>query len=178
MRRLAVTCLVAGALVAAGCGGSSNTATFSDPGATFTFQFPSSFGRDFAAVKREVQGRPPKFSTNVGVNEANVIVVSEYGIRRAYESYKPADFQGSVDTLMRTIARAEGSQITSSGRGKLGPLDAYTYELSGPAGAKSKVLIGFKDKTEYYVDCTAHPEQAATIDKACDQVASTFKLTS
>jgi hypothetical protein len=176
MRRAAVIALVAGAAFATGCGGSSNTATFSDPGATFTFQFPSSFGRDFAAVKREVQGRPPKFSTNVGVNEANVIVASEYAIRRAYESYSPADFQGSVDTLMRTIARAEDAQVTGKGRGKLGPLDAYTYQLTSADGAKSKVLLGFKGKTEYYVDCTAHPDQAATIAKACDQVTSTFKI--
>jgi hypothetical protein len=176
MRRAAVTLLVAAAALANGCGGSSSTATFSDPGATFTFQFPKSFGRDFAAVKREVQGRPPKFSTNVGVNEGNVIVVSEYGIRRAYESYAPADFQGSVDTLMRTIARAENAQITSMGRGKLGPLDAYVYQLSGADGTKSKVMLGFKDKTEYYVDCSAHQDQAATISKACDQVSSTFKL--
>ena len=105
-----------------------------------------------------------------------MIVASQYGLKKPYTDYTPADFQASIDTLVRTIARADGSRVTTIGRGKLGPLDAYTYALEGPGGSTSRIMIGFKDRTEYYVDCTSQPVQAKTISSACDQVTKTFAV--
>jgi hypothetical protein len=167
--------IVLGAVLAA-CGGSSATTTFSDPGASFTFSYPSALGRDFVGAKREVQGRPPSFSTNVGVNPTNVVIVSQYAIRKAAESYDPATLQSSVDLLVRTIARADGATVSGSGKGKLGELPAYTYDVAGPDETTSRILIAFKGKTEYYVKCTWKPAQEAAIKPACDQVASSFAV--
>ena len=175
MRRSAAILAVLAAVTAA-CGGSSSTATFSDPGATFTFSYPKDFARDFVGVKREVEGRAPEFSTNVGVNEANVVIASEYGIKRPFESYQPAAFQSLVDSLVRTITRADGARIGSIGHGKLGSLPAYTYDIEGPGDTRSHVVIGFRGRKEYFVKCTWKPAQEATIKSACDQVTTSFAV--
>ncbi len=90
------------------------------------------------AASREIKDRPPKFSTTVGMDESNLLVMSEYNIKRPYESYKPDEFTPFVDATVRAIARASDLKITDSSREKMGPLDAYKLRARGRPTAAAR----------------------------------------
>ena len=80
---------------------------------------------------------------------------------------------------MRAIARASDLKITKSDREKLGPLDAYSYDLDGPDGNGSKMILGFKGKVQYFLRCNWQPGDGADrIPPACDGARKSFKLVS
>jgi hypothetical protein len=167
------------ALLFAACGGQSETITYTSPDAGFTFKYPRDFIAGFKAPTREIKDRPPKFSTNVGMDDSNLLVVSEYAIKRPYESYKPDEFTPFVDATVRAIARASSLKVTKSDREKLGPIDAYAYTLSGADGSGSKMILGFKGTTQYFLRCNWAPGGGADrIEPACDQARKSFKLVS
>ena len=104
------------------------------------------------------------------MDESNLLVVSEYPIKRPYESYKPDEFTPFVDATVRAIARASDLKVTNSDREKLGPLDAYSYELEGPDGNGSKMILGFKGKVQYFLRCNwLAGDGADRIPPACDR---------
>ena len=178
MRRtvLLVTCV---ALLVTACGGGSRTTTYSDPNAPVTFAYPSDFTNGFADTGSEFAGRPPTFRTAVGVNSSNVVVISTYTIKKAYESYGGVTaFQPIVDSAARAIARAAKTQVTKIGHEKLGPLDGYTYDLDpgDGSGDGERLIFAFRGTTEYFERCTWFAAQAEAVKKACQQVQATLKL--
>lgn len=178
MRASVLLVAVLGLLMAA-CGGPSDSITYTSPDASFTFKYPRDFIAGFKAPTREIKDRPPKFSTNVGMDESNLLVVSEYLIKRPYESYKPDEFQPFVDATVRAIARASSLKVAKSEREKLGPIDAYAYTLQGADGSGSKMILGFKGRTQYFLRCNWAPGGGAErIQPACDQARKSFKLVS
>ena len=178
MRVRALLVLLVG-LVLTACGGPSDSITYTSPDASFTFSYPRDFIAGFKAASREIKDRPPKFSTTVGMDESNLLVMSEYNIKRPYESYKPDEFTPFVDATVRAIARASDLKITDSSREKMGPLDAYKYELEGADGNGSTMTLGFKGKVQYFLRCNwAAGEGADRIPPACDQARKTFKIVS
>jgi hypothetical protein len=167
------------ALLLAACGGQSESITYTSPDATFTFRYPRDFIAGFKAPAREIKDRPPKFSTNVGMDESNLLVVSEYTIKRPYESYKPGEFQPFVDATVRAIARASNLKVATSEREKLGPIDAYAYTLTSADGSGAKMVLGFKGRTQYFLRCNWAPGGGADrIEPACDEARKSFKLVS
>lgn len=176
MRARALVVAVLAVLVTA-CGGASDTITYTNPDASFTFKYPRDFIAGFEAPAREIKDRPPRFSTTVGMDESNLLVLSEYTIKRPYESYKPDEFQPFVDSTVRAIARASDLKVTDSGREKLGPLDAYSYTLEGEDGSGAKMILGFQGTNQYFLRCTwAAGEGQDRIPDACDTARKSFKL--
>jgi hypothetical protein len=177
--RASVLLVAVTALLLVACGGQSNTITYSSPDAAFTFKYPRDFIAGFKAPAREIKDRPPKFTTNVGMDDSNLLVVSEYEIKRPYESYKPNEFTPFVDATVRAIARASNLKVTGSDREKLGPLDAYAYTLTGADGSGSRMILGFKGRSQYFLRCNWAPGGGADrIQPACDQARKSFKLVS
>lgn len=178
MRVRALLVLIVG-LVLTACGGPSDSITYTSPEASFTFSYPRDFIAGFTAASREIKDRPPKFSTTVGMDESNLLVMSEYNIKRPYESYKADEFTPFVDATVRAIARASDLKITDSSREKMGSLDAYRYELEGPDGNGSTMTLAFKGKVQYFLRCNwVAGEGADRIPPACDQARKTFKIVS
>ena len=178
MRLPALLVALAGLLLVA-CGGPSKEITYTSPDASFTFSYPRDFIAGFKAASREIKDRPPKFSTTVGMDETNLLVVSEYAIKRPYESYKPDEFTPFVDATVRAIARASALKITKSAREKLGPMDAYSYDLAGADGSGSKMILGFKGRVQYFLRCNwAAGDGATRIPPACDGARKSFKIVS
>jgi hypothetical protein len=178
MRVRALLAVLAGIVLTA-CGGPSDSIKYTSPDASFTFSYPRDFIAGFTAASREIKDRPPKFSTTVGMDESNLLVMSEYNIKRPYESYKPDEFTPFVDATVRAIARASDLKITDSSREKMGPLDAYSYALEGPDGSGSTMTLGFKGRVQYFLRCNwAAGEGADRIPPACDQARKTFQIVS
>jgi hypothetical protein len=177
MRVRALLVLLA-CLVLTACGGTSKSITYTSPDASFTFSYPRDFIAGFKASSREIKDRPPKFSTTVGMDEANLLVVSEYAIKRPYESYKPDEFTPFVDATVRAIARASDLKITASKREKLGSIEAYSYDLTGADGG-AKMTLGFKGRAQYFLRCNwVAGEGSDRIPAACDQARKSFKIVS
>jgi len=177
--RASVLLVAVAALLLAACGGQSSSVTYTSPDASFTFKYPRDFIAGFKAPSREIKGRPPKFSTNVGMDESNLMVVSEYTIKRPYESYQPGAFQPFVDATVRAIARASNLKVAKADREKLGPIDAYAYTLTGANGDGAKMILGFKDRSQYFLRCTwAAGGGSSRIQPACDEARKCFKLVS
>ena len=167
------------ALLLAACGGPSKEITYTSPDASFTFSYPRDFIAGFEAASREIKDRPPKFSTTVGMDETNLLVVSEYSIKRPYESYKPDEFTPFIDATVRAIARASNLAITKWAREKLGPLDAYSYDLKGDDGSGSKMILGFRGRVQYFLRCNWAPGDGTDrIPPACDGARKSFKIVS
>ncbi len=161
----------------AGCGGGpSDAITFKNADAGFTFTYPRDFISGFTAVSREIDGREPRFSTNVGIDEINVVVVSRYTIKRPYESYKADEFQPFVDAAVRALAQAADLRVTKKGRVDLGGLEAYTYDLEGEEGAGGRMILGFKGRDQWFVRCNWDAEGQARLPRACDDVRDSFDL--
>ena len=179
MRSRALVAAVVACLTLGSCGEGSKTTTFSDAGAGFTFRYPSDFSRGFANVGAEFRGRAPAFRAAVGLDSTNVLVVSRYAIKRAYESYGGYQrFQPYVDTAVRTIARADKARITGSSRGKLGDLDAYVFDLDLGDGRSERLVFGFRGTNQYFLRCNRNAAQADRIKAACADAQSTFAPTS
>jgi hypothetical protein len=163
-------------VLAAGCGGGgAATKTVTDVAAGFTFAYPANFTRGFAGVGREIQGRSPLFSVNVGLDPTNLIVLETYRLRRAYETYTPAEFEPIVTSAVLAIGRAVNERVTAIGHSRLGPLVGYDYALVALDGTTmSRILLGFRGSSEWYLRCQWTTTGTKTIPAACDQVARTF----
>jgi hypothetical protein len=175
--RFGALALALACLLLAACGSDSKTTTFSQQGAGFTFDYPKDFSQGFANVGPEFRGRPPAFKTTAGLDSTNVLVVSRYVLKRAYETYGGPDrFQPFVDTAARTIARADGARITKSGRGKLGTLDAFTYDLALEGEHAERLVFGFQGTQQYFLRCSWDATGEARIPSACDGAQKSFAV--
>ena len=175
MRRVTLTVIALLSVVGAGCGGDSNTLTFDEPNAGFTFSYPKGFAGGFTAVGREIEGRPPAFTGNVGLDEVNVLVVSTYMLKRPID---PTTDRPFIDGTVRGIARATQMTIGKSAAEKLGDLAAFAYDLDATDGSThSRLILGFKDRTEYFLRCNWDADGANKIPDACREAQRSFKLT-
>ena len=109
--------------------------------------------RRLQAASREIKDRPPKFSTAVGIGR----VEPARHVRVQHQAPVRVVRAGRVHAVRRchrsAIARASDLKITDSSREKMGPLDAYSYELQGPDGSGSQMTLGFKGKVQYFLRC-------------------------
>ena len=173
MRSTWITAVLVVIAVLAGCGGSSD-ARFAADGAPVEFRYPKTL-TELPNSGRQIKGRDPVFTTTVGIDDANAIVVATYAIKRAAESYEPAVFEEFVGAAVRAIARAGNQRIAKSDRGKLAGLDAFIYELQGDGPATTHVLA-FKGRTQYFVRCQTDVGHEQEIADACTRVRETLKI--
>jgi hypothetical protein len=192
MPRLLAAAAVVVALAAIGvyfllsAGGDSKPATgeFQRAGAPVSFSYPSDL-----VPRQPPRGGllKPTFSTAVGVDAANYVVVATYHISADVQadgsaigsggSRLTADrFDQSVDRAAERIAQAQ--KLTAKGpaeAGKAGDLVARIYDYTRPNGSSARYAFAFRGHIEYSIACFWDPAHAAPLRAACDQVMSSLQ---
>jgi hypothetical protein len=167
-------------------GGSDKPAVgqFQGIGAPVSFSYPNGL------VPREPPSGGllrPTFSTAVGVNAANYVVVATYRISANVQadgsaigsggSRLTADrFDESVDRAAERIAAAQKLKAKGLAQpGKAGDLIARMYDYTRPGGSSARYAFAFRGHTEYSIACFWDPAHARALTAACDQVMTTLQ---
>jgi hypothetical protein len=168
-------------------GGSDNTPAageFHGTGAPVSFSYPSAL-----VPRRPPSGGllKPTFSTAVGVNAANYVVVATYRISANVQSDGSAigsggsrltadRFDQSVDRAAERIAAAQKLKAKGPAQpGKAGDLIARMYDYTRPGGSSARYAFAFRGHTEYSIACFWDPAHAQALAAACDQVMTTLQ---
>jgi hypothetical protein len=193
-RLLAAAAVVAG-LAAVGAyfllsGGSSGKPTggqFQPAGAPVNFSYPSGL-----VTRQPPRGGllKPTFSTAVGVDGGNYVVVATYKISADVQSDGSAigtggsrltadRFDESVDRAAERIAAAQKLKANGPAQpGKAGDLIARIYSYTRPGGSSARYAFAFRGHTEYSIACFWDPAHAEQLSAACDQVMTSLQRVS
>jgi hypothetical protein len=167
-------------------GGSSKPAggEFQPVGAPVNFGYPSAL-----VTRQPPRGGllKPTFSTAVGVDAANYVVVATYKISADVQSdgsaigtggsHLTADrFDESVDRAADRIAAAQKLKANGPAQpGKAGDLIARIYSYTRPGGSSARYAFAFRGHTEYSIACFWDPAHAKQLSAACDQVMTSLQ---
>jgi hypothetical protein len=190
-RLLAAAAVVAGLaavgayfLLSGGSSGKPSGGQFQPAGAPVNFSYPSGL-----VTRQPPRGGllKPTFSTAVGVDGANYVVVATYKISADVQSDGSAigtggsrltadRFDESVDRAAERIAAAQ--KLTANGPaqpGKAGDLIARIYSYTRPGGSSARYAFAFRGHTEYSIACFWDPAHAKQLGAACDQVMTSLQ---
>jgi hypothetical protein len=131
----------------------------------------------------------PTFSTAVGVDAGNYVVVATYRISANVQADGSAvgtggtrltadRFDQSVDRAAERIASAQ--KLTAKGPvqpGKAGDLIARVYSYTRPGGSSALYAFAFRGHTEYSIACFFDPAHATAMQAACQQVMQSLQRT-
>ena len=167
-------------------GGSSKPAggQFQRAGAPVSFTYPSKL-----VARQPPSGGllKPTFSTAVGVDAANYVVVATYRISASVQadgsaigtggSRLTADrFDQSVDRAAERIAAAQKLKAKGLAQpGKAGDLIARIYDYTRPDGSSARYAFAFRGHTEYSIACFWDPAHAQALSAACTQVMTSLQ---
>jgi hypothetical protein len=167
-----------------GGSGSPKTGQFQRAGAPVSFTYPSGL-----VLRKPPTGGllKPTFSTAVGVDAANYVVVATYRISANVQadgsatgtggSRLTADrFDQSVDRAAERIAAAQKLKAKSLAEpGKAGDMIARVYDYTRPGGSSARYAFAFRGHTEYSIACFWNPAHAKALSAACDQVMTSLQ---
>jgi hypothetical protein len=171
-------------VLGSGGGDGPSGGQFQAAGAPVSFSYPSDL-----AVRKPPSGGllKPTFSTAVGVDAANYVVVATYKISADVQpdgsaigsggSRLTADrFDQSVDRAAERIAAAQKLQAKGLAQpGKAGDLIARIYDYTRPGGSSARYAFAFRGHTEYSIACFWDPAHAQALSAACTQVMTTLQ---
>ena len=189
-RILGACALVAGlAAVAAyflisGGSGKPGAGQFQRASAPVSFSYP-----DGLVVRKPPSGGllKPTFSTAVGVDAANYVVVATYHISADVQADGSAigtggsrltvdRFDESVDRAAERIASAQKLKANGLAQpGKAGDMIARVYDYTRPGGSSARYAFAFRGHTEYSIACFWDPAHAKALSAACDQVMTSLQ---
>ena len=149
-----------------------------------SFGYPS----DLVARKPPSGGLlKPAFSTAVGLDGANYVVVATYKISADVQpdgsaigsggSRLTADrFDQSVDRAAERIAAAQKLEAKGPPQpGRAGDLIARIYDYTRPGGSSARYAFAFRGHTEYSIACFWDPAHAEAMTAACAQVMTSLQ---
>jgi hypothetical protein len=167
-------------------GGSSKPSEGQFQGATapVSFTYPSEL-----VARQPPRGGllKPTFSTAVGLNAANYVVVATYRISADVQSDGSAigtggsrltadRFDESVDRAAERIASAQKLKATGPVQpGKAGDMIARIYTYTRPGGSSARYAFAFRGHTEYSIACFWDPAHAAQLSAACGRVMTSLQ---
>ncbi|MDP9257906.1 MAG: hypothetical protein M3Q31_15325, partial [Actinomycetota bacterium] len=193
-RLLAAAAVVAGLaavgayfLLSAGSSGKPSGGEFQAAGAPVNFSYPSGL-----VTRQPPRGGllTPTFSTAVGVDGVNYVVVATYRISADVQSDGSAigtggsrltadRFDESVDRAADRIAAAQKLKANGPAQpGKAGDLIARIYSYTRPGGSSARYAFAFRGHTEYSIACFWDPAHAKQLSAACDQVMASLQRVS
>jgi hypothetical protein len=183
---LALAAVGAYVLLGNDSGGGTAGGQFQSDIAPVSFTYPGDL-----VTRKPPQGGllKPTFSTAVGVDAGNYVVVATYRISANVQADGSAvgtggtrltadRFDQSVDRAAERIASAQ--KLTAKGPvqpGKAGDLIARVYSYTRPGGSSALYAFAFRGHTEYSIACFFDPAHATAMQAACQQVMQSLQRT-
>ncbi len=169
------------ATIVAGCGGGSSSFSdgsdggsqrFERQGFDITFTYPASLKEADDLIFGSTAGSADSARAGVGINKANVILVSRYDLRRPVTANNVDAVKTEVDGVIKSLA---GRSVPGR-RVDFGGLPGYAYRvpLTSPSGGVSRLFVLFDRQVEYFFNCQSTPETRAELDGACDEALKTL----
>jgi hypothetical protein len=177
-----LTFALAAALVAgAGCGGGGGDKTFEGDGYSFTY--PGEWS-DRGKVEATAHAGSEQATSQVAVapGEGQDLVLVEVG------PTSPSITEDNIDQFKDEIARqveslfqqGEGQVTVGPTRVTVGALPALRFEgtsITSPGvSVRSRLTLIYDGRNQYAVNCQFTPEGAEEIQRACDQILSSFQV--
>jgi hypothetical protein len=167
--------------VVAGCGGKASvsdesgvtSAQFQRQGFDITFRYPASLKEADDLIFGSTAGSADSARAGVGINKANVILVSRYDLRRPVTAANVGAVRAEVDGVIANLAgkRVPGRRVDFGGL----PGYAYRVPLGSPSGGVSRLFVLFDRQVEYFFNCQSTPETRVELDGACDEALRTLE---
>jgi hypothetical protein len=164
--------------VVAGCGGKASlsdggSAQFQRHGFDITFRYPASLKEADDLIFGSTAGTADTARAGVGINKANVILVSRYDLRRPVTKANVTAVRAEVDGVIESLAgkRVAGRRVDFGGL----PGYAYRVPLGSPSGGVSRLYVLFDKQVEYFFNCQSTPETRVELDGACNQALRTLE---
>jgi hypothetical protein len=142
-----------------------------------TFMYPASFKPiSISSVINTVGNTKNNSIAAVGTDEVDFLSVSRSPLNVAVTAANVNQAVAVFDSRMTRLARrpVSGKPLRLDGRAAI----AYpTVPVPGLSGTTSRVTYVFVGTDSYELQCQAKSSGAAAIDRACDQMLSTIKVT-
>ena len=184
-------CALVAALAAVGVyllvgrgGDSPATGQFQRAGAPVSFTYPSGLVRRKPPTGGLLK---PTFSTAIGIDGANYVVVATYRISASVQADGSATgangsrltvdrFDQSVDRAAERIASAQKLKAKGLAQpGKAGDMIARVYDYTRPGGSSARYAFAFRGHVEYSIACFWDPAHAKAVRSACDSVMASLQ---
>jgi hypothetical protein len=169
------------AAVVAGCGGKAplssgaqdQSAQFQRQGFDITFRYPASLREAGDLIFGSTAGSADSARAGIGINKANVILVSRYDLRRPVTAANVGEVNAEVDGVIAGLAgrHVPGRRVDFGGL----PGYAYRVRLGSPSGGVSRLYVLFDGQVEYFFNCQSTPETRIELDGACDEALRTLQ---
>jgi hypothetical protein len=148
---------------------------FQRQGFDITFQYPVTLKEADDLAFGSTAGSADSARAGVGINKANVILVSRYDLHRPVTAGNVVGVKAEVDGVIKSLA---GKPVPGH-RVDYGGLPGYAYKvpLGSPSGGVSRLFVLFDEKVEYFFNCQSTPETRVELDGACNQALETLRRT-
>lgn len=177
MRRWTTVALFVAALTVAvaACGDEKGgEKTFDDPSFAISFKYPDEFEfADDVSASITVGGAPKRKSKGVRLDDKNGIVLQQFDLNAEVTEKNVEQVKPELDAVVRQGARNSipGKRITAGGL----PGYQYEFDVSQPAGARSRLAVLFDGKREYTVNCQSTKSKRRKVENACQKALDTLK---
>ncbi len=166
--------IVVVALVVAGGSGAK---TFSAHG--FSFNYPGKW-RPLARVTNSATTGTALTSDAVGIDGSDLVQVATYHLNLAVTADNFSQLRDAFDqVIQQTVSQANGSVLQGATEISMGGLRGLRYQITATNTAgvqtESRVVLAFRDMTEYFLNCQHVAAYATEIESGCDQIMQSFK---
>jgi uncharacterized RDD family membrane protein YckC len=120
-------------------------------------------------------------AVGTGTHVVNMVTVSAYRVGTPVTAENLGDAKPAVTTVVRQLLKQLGGAVQSGPEElTMGGLPGLRYRGTATIDATpvaSTLVFAFDQTTEYFLNCQATRARAAEIQRGCDQIVRTFKVT-
>jgi hypothetical protein len=145
-----------------------------------TFQYPADWNPVQTSGSSASQGSQA-WSEAFGIDNANFVVVSQYGVNLSITPSNIDQHTSELTTQIQSLFTQAGGSM-QSGPTKLTMAGFPALGYSGTAvnpqavSVKTRIVLAFNGKTEYFVNCQSTGDSNDALDTGCEQIVSTFSV--
>jgi Tol biopolymer transport system component/uncharacterized RDD family membrane protein YckC len=120
-------------------------------------------------------------AVGTGTNVVNAVIVSAYRLSTPVTAENLADAKAAVTTAVRQLLEQLGGAVQSGPEElTMGGLSGFRFRGTGThegTPIESTLVFAFDGTTEYFLNCQHTKAHAVEVERGCDQIVRTFKVT-
>jgi uncharacterized RDD family membrane protein YckC len=120
-------------------------------------------------------------AVRVGTDEVSMVIVEAYRLGAPVTAENLAEVKPEAATAVRQLVEQGGGAVQGGPEDlTVGGLPALRFRVTTTVGAtpvESTLVLVFDRTTEYFLNCQHARHKAAEVQRGCDQVLRTFKVT-